>query len=136
MAEAHMNGTRRKIFEGSATIGISRAAQQYVRSLEDHFKIGDYVKARVVEVSPTGVELATNEEGLGVIFSREQIVQNLVAGNEKFIEVEKRAPAFQSHGMHRGHSGPHRSGGFSRGGSGGRGFGNRPRFNQRGPRRF
>ncbi len=84
MALAEKDGVKKKIFDTSATINIARVSSGYVRSLGDYFKIGDYIKARVVDVNTYGVELATNEQGLGVIVSRDQIVQKLVAGNEQF----------------------------------------------------
>lgn len=84
MAHAEKDGVKKKIFDTSATINIARVSSEYVRSLGDYFKIGDYIKARVVDVNSYGVELATNEQGLGVIFSRDQIVQKLVAGGEQF----------------------------------------------------
>lgn len=84
MALAEKDGKKKRIFDSSATINISRVSSQYVRSLGDFFKIGDYVKARVLDVNSYGVELATNEDGLGVIASRDTIIQKLVAGNEQF----------------------------------------------------
>ena len=84
MARAEKDGKPTKIFDSSATINISRVSSEYVSSLDDYFKIGDYVKARVMDINTWGVDLATNEKGLGVIFSRDQVVQSLVAGQEQF----------------------------------------------------
>ena len=84
MARAEKNGKSRKIFDSSATINIARVSQEYVRSLDEYFKVGDYVKARVTDVNSYGVDLATNEPGLGVIFSRDEVIQSLVAGPEQF----------------------------------------------------
>ena len=67
LLEASKGGERRKVLDPNATIFVSRVSQAYVKSLYDMFKIGDLVKAKVTEVTPTTIELATNENQLGVI---------------------------------------------------------------------
>lgn len=65
--EAEKDGEARKVLDPNSTIFVSRVSQSYVKSLYDMFKIGDLVKAKVTEVTPTTIELATNENQLGVI---------------------------------------------------------------------
>lgn len=97
MALAEKDGKSKRIFDSSATINISRVSTQYVRSLGDFFKVGDYVKARVLDVNTYGVELATNEKGLGVIASRDHIIQKLVAGNEQFAVKKNMGPSHHNY---------------------------------------
>ncbi|MFH0714963.1 MAG: exosome complex RNA-binding protein Csl4 [Candidatus Diapherotrites archaeon] len=64
---AEKSGVPRKILQRSASIMISRASPMYVKTLDDLFKIGDLVKAKVVEVSHYGVELSTSDPSMGVL---------------------------------------------------------------------
>ena len=67
MLQAEKNGVPLSIGQSSATIMISRVSRAYVKDLNDAFCVGDWVKAKVVEVSDYGVELMTAEPTLGVI---------------------------------------------------------------------
>lgn len=66
---ANRNGLPRALTQSSGTIMVSRAAQGYLARLKDYFKAGDLVQARVLEIKPWGVELATNETDLGVVLA-------------------------------------------------------------------
>lgn len=66
---ANRNGLPRALTQSSGTIMVSRAAQGYLARLKDYFKSGDLVSARVLEIKPWGVELATNEADLGVVLA-------------------------------------------------------------------
>ena len=65
--DAKKNGERRVIRESNAALGISKVSQEYIRSLNDKFKIGDIVKAEVWEITPYSLEITTNKPELGVI---------------------------------------------------------------------
>lgn len=67
MFDARKNGERRVIPASNAAIGISKVSQEYVRSLEDNFKLGDIVKAEVWEVTRYSTEILTNKPELGVV---------------------------------------------------------------------
>ena len=56
----------KKITQPTAQIPIRMASTEYVTDLKRIFKIGDMVRARVVNKSPLGIDLATNEKGLGI----------------------------------------------------------------------
>jgi len=56
----------KKITKPSAQIPIRNASTEYVTNLKKIFKIGDMVRARVYNKSPLGIDLATNEKGLGI----------------------------------------------------------------------
>ena len=44
-------------------------AQAYIRNVKEFYKVGDYVKAKVMLANNLVVDLATNEVGLGVIIA-------------------------------------------------------------------
>lgn len=67
LLEAHKGSEKRKVLDPNATLFVSRVSQAYVRSLSDFFKVGDLVKAKVVEITPYTIELASNEVQLGVV---------------------------------------------------------------------
>jgi len=50
-----------------ASLPVRNVAQGYVKQLNEKFRIGDIIKAKVSMVSPYGIDLRTNEPELGVI---------------------------------------------------------------------
>ena len=93
IAHAVKNGNKRRIFESVATLGVARVSRDYVKNLSDFFKIGDFVRAKVVEVTPYAIELSTVGEGLGVVGSRSKVVEDMLKGEEVFAEINQDAPA-------------------------------------------
>lgn len=65
--EAEKDGERRTVHNAMASIAVFNIDTQYIKSIEDMYRAGDVLKARVMEVTPYGVELSTKEPGLGVI---------------------------------------------------------------------
>ncbi len=62
------------------------AAKKFVTNIKDLFKIGDYIKARVVSANDLAVDLATNETGLGVITAYcSNCKKELKSSNDKMI---------------------------------------------------
>lgn len=62
------NEDRESIFhETTGSLIVARVSQDYIKDLTEVFKKGDLVKARVIDVTPYSVELATNSPELGVI---------------------------------------------------------------------
>lgn len=51
------------------TLHVAKAADRYIHSLEDHFKKGDLVRARVTSAAPS-IQLTTKGRELGVIKAR------------------------------------------------------------------
>ncbi|MEM3411936.1 MAG: exosome complex RNA-binding protein Csl4 [archaeon] len=51
----------------SAVIHIRNVANKYILNMREAFRVGDIVKARILEIEPTTVVLGTNEKNLGVI---------------------------------------------------------------------
>ncbi len=52
--------------ETSGTIHVSKASQAYVKDLKKEFKIGDYVRAKVMQAKPS-VQLTTGYPEYGVV---------------------------------------------------------------------
>jgi len=67
LLSAEHNGEERRLLHSSGSVMVSRISSFFVKRLNDEFKIGDFVKARIVESNTYGVELSTNEPDLGVI---------------------------------------------------------------------
>ncbi len=57
----------KKITSKEANLPVRNVSTEYISKLDNFFKIGDLVKAKVVGATPLGIDLATNETGLGVI---------------------------------------------------------------------
>ncbi len=99
LLRAEKGGVPRKILQGSASVMISRVSPNFVKSLDDLFCIGDLVRAKVVEVNPYGVELATAEPMLGVVkaycsncrFALEEFEEILKCANCNAVEKRKMA---------------------------------------------
>lgn len=64
---AESNGEERRLLQSSGTIMVSRVSNNYVKRLSDEFRVGDLVKAKIVESNTYGIELSTNEQSLGVV---------------------------------------------------------------------
>ncbi len=88
---AEKDGKRRRIHDTSAALGVARVAREFIRSLHDHFKVGDFVRAKVTGVTPYSIEVSTNEKGLGTIVSRDQVIKATISGREVFPVQEKKA---------------------------------------------
>lgn len=88
---AEKDGARRQIHDTSAALGVARVAREFIRSLHDHFKVGDFVRAKVTGVTPYSIEVSTNEKGLGKILSREDVVTKTIMGREVFPVQEKKS---------------------------------------------
>ena len=67
LISAECNGEPRRLLQSSGTIMVSRVSNNYVKRLDDEFRIGDWVKAKIVESNSYGIELTTSEPSLGVI---------------------------------------------------------------------
>jgi exosome complex component CSL4 len=57
----------KKITATAAMIPVRNISTEYVSDPKSAYRIGDLVKAKVVNNTPLGIDLATNEKGLGVI---------------------------------------------------------------------
>lgn len=73
---AEKNGQRRQIFDSTGAIGVARASRDFVRSMHDLFQVGDFVRAKVSNVTPYSIELMTADKGLGKVLSRQDVVQD------------------------------------------------------------
>jgi exosome complex component CSL4 len=51
-------------------IPVRNISKNYVKNPEDYFKVGDYVRAKVSSADKFAVDLATNEDGLGIVVAR------------------------------------------------------------------
>ncbi|MEK6958294.1 MAG: exosome complex RNA-binding protein Csl4 [archaeon] len=65
--EAEKNGERLVVHNQNGSIMVFNVSNEYVRNLEDAFRMGDIVKARILEVTRYGIELETKSNDLGVI---------------------------------------------------------------------
>lgn len=87
---AEKDGERRTIYDTSAVLGVARASRDFVRSLKEHYQIGDFVRAKVSGLTPYSIEVSTNEKGLGKVLSRQEVVKKTIAGNERLPVEEKK----------------------------------------------
>lgn len=55
------------VHDSNGSIAIFNICDSFVKNIEDMFRIGDIVKAKVVAVTPYGVELDTKDDDCGVI---------------------------------------------------------------------
>jgi exosome complex component CSL4 len=69
MASINIMGTEepRAIIVSTGQIPVRNASQSYTEDMRKLFRIGDYVKAKVVMATKLAVDLATNQKGLGVV---------------------------------------------------------------------
>lgn len=81
---AEKDGQPRTIYDTSAVLGVARASREFVRSLKEHFSIGDFVRAKVSGITPYSIEVSTNEKGLGKVLSRQDVVKHMNPHNERF----------------------------------------------------
>ena len=61
------NGEKRVVHDRNGSINVRNIANSYVNSTEDCYRAGDIVKARVIDVTPYGIELETKAPELGVV---------------------------------------------------------------------
>lgn len=54
---------------GRGTLHISKISPDYLDQIEDAFRIGDLIRARVIDVDPS-VQLLTKDDALGVLLAR------------------------------------------------------------------
>ena len=69
---AHINimgsaGEQRAITLSTGQIPVRNASQSFTEDMRNCFRLGDFVKAKVVMASRLAIDLATNETGLGVV---------------------------------------------------------------------
>ena len=67
LVEAEKNGEELRLLHSTGSLMVSRVSNFFVKRLRDDFKIGDLVKARIIEANTYGVELSTNAPNLGVV---------------------------------------------------------------------
>jgi len=67
LVSAEKNGEQRVIHNRNASLAIFNISDGYVNSAEDMYRVGDIVRARILEVTPYGIELETKAPDLGVI---------------------------------------------------------------------
>jgi len=67
MVELKSAENNKKITATAAMIPVRNISTEYVSDSKKAYRIGDLVRAKVVNNSPLGIDLATNEKGLGVI---------------------------------------------------------------------
>lgn len=129
----------KKITSKEANLPVRNVSTEYISKLDNFFKIGDLVKAKVVGATPLGIDLATNEKGLGVIKAyckecRTELSHSngkLLCFNcgsqeeRKWFSDEQKEREFQ----------PRREFGSDRGFGGNRGFSGNRGFRREGPRR-
>ncbi|VVB99192.1 Exosome complex component Csl4 [uncultured archaeon] len=65
--DAEKDGEFRTVHNAMASIAVFNIDTQYIRGIDEMFRAGDIVRARVMEVTPYGVELTTKEPQLGVV---------------------------------------------------------------------
>ncbi len=65
--KAEKNGEKRIPLHSNAQLLISNVSHGFVKSLQNEFKIGDIVKAKVVGVTKYSIDLSTSFPELGVI---------------------------------------------------------------------
>ncbi|MDD5163050.1 MAG: exosome complex RNA-binding protein Csl4 [Candidatus ainarchaeum sp.] len=58
---------RQVVGSSYAMLPVRNVSREYIENLKQEFKIGDFVKAKVSEAKPWGIDLRTNEAELGVI---------------------------------------------------------------------
>ncbi len=64
---AEKDGEERKVLKAYASIPVSSISTEYVKSVKDMFRVGDFVRARVAKVVPWGIDLDTRDREMGVI---------------------------------------------------------------------
>lgn len=60
---------REPVSEERGTLHISKISRDYLDQIEDAFRIGDVIRAKVIEVEPA-VQLLTKDDELGVLLAR------------------------------------------------------------------
>jgi len=65
--QGQKNGQKRTVHDRNGSIAVFNISQSYVKSTDEMYRIGDIVKARVLEVTPYGIELESKAPEFGVI---------------------------------------------------------------------
>lgn len=60
---------REPVSEARGTLHISKISNDYIDQIEDAFRVGDIIRARVIEVEPA-IQLITKDDELGVLLAR------------------------------------------------------------------
>lgn len=123
---------RRAVTLTTAQIPVRNASQSFVEDMRTLYKIGDFVRAKVVVATKLQVDLVTNEKGLGVVDARCNVCKKrldysngkmtcLSCGNieeRKWFDAEdvrgERRDSGRSFSGNRDSRGGSRPGGFSR----------------------
>jgi len=67
LVEAKHNGEKRIVHNSNAALPVFNISNGFVKSVQEMFRIGDIIKARVFQVTPYGIDLETKSPELGVI---------------------------------------------------------------------
>ena len=84
LKSAELNGVKRVVHDRMASLAVFNISREYVKSTEDMFRVGDIVKARVIDVSNYGIELETKAPEFGVVKAfgiKSRMPLHLIAGN-------------------------------------------------------
>ncbi len=61
--------------DSTGFIRISELADKYIESIRQIVQVGDVIKAKVLHVAPTGINLTMKDMGLGVIMKRADVLK-------------------------------------------------------------
>ncbi|MFH1391757.1 MAG: exosome complex RNA-binding protein Csl4 [Candidatus Diapherotrites archaeon] len=64
---AEKDGENRTVHNRNASLVISNIADAYVDSIDTMYRVGDIIRARVLDVTSYSIELGTKEEEFGVV---------------------------------------------------------------------
>lgn len=67
LIEAEKNGKKQVLNQTFGSVMIFNVSSGYVSSTRDVARIGDIIKAKVIEITSYSIELSLNEKGLGVM---------------------------------------------------------------------
>lgn len=55
------------IHDGNASLAVFNISTTYIKSIDEMFRVGDILKAKVLDVTPYGIELETKDPECGVV---------------------------------------------------------------------
>lgn len=67
LKRAESEGEGFVVHDSNASLAVFNIAQSYVNDIQDMYRIGDVIRAKVIDVTSYGVELETKAPDLGVI---------------------------------------------------------------------
>ncbi|MBI4210644.1 MAG: exosome complex RNA-binding protein Csl4 [Candidatus Diapherotrites archaeon] len=67
LKSAEKDGVKRVVHDRNGSLAVFNIANGYVRSTDEMFRIGDIIRARIIQVAPYGIELETKDAEFGVI---------------------------------------------------------------------